>query len=612
MDQLDQQQCDLLHKKMAAEVEEARQGGRKLSLSQLISAGAQVLDSIPGQFITGRSAKHTRRRAEQELTAPVEFILFAPYVNRAAIRGDFTQWQDHLMEKGADGYFRVEIPLSDGEYQYKYCLESLSPWQLGQWVCITDPTATDVNSSDDEKAVILVKNGEVIVDEFEWRHDMNSLPPDNEMVIYELHVADFGGNLQGVIQKLDYLAGSGFNAIELMPVAEFPYDTSWGYNPKHFFAIESAYGRPTDLKQLVDECHARGIRIILDLVFNHGQQDMPLSQIDYNYWFVENNTDEFQFGPKFDYNHWDDHLKLFPARKFANEVAYYWATEYHLDGIRFDATALINNFDFLHWVGNSVKQANAMKPFYLVAEHLPIDPAIVGYGKPMDGLWHDYFYYQMTANLRQSAFNGWQPFDWEKTKDAIQPARSGIIGPTAAVQYLGNHDQSRLIYELATAGIMDDEAFRRIKLGYAVLFTSVGLPMLWMGDEFGQPGEKSMEQRPLEFELLGREPNADLQRYIKGLIWLRKHASALKSENIDFFHLDEANKVLAWKRWDDQGSLVAVVANFSDNSYSDYTLPGFPAEGGWHEYTFDYDLQVVDGKLVDLLGQSQCKIYIKQ
>ncbi len=576
--------------------------------------GVNSKDKTSQYKFSTRSTKGQPRgkEAAEAKTNSIEFSLFAPYIKRAAVAGDFSDWKEIPLYKDDDGTFRIGVDLADGDYEYKFWVESNSPWQPGQWVSVADPLATDINESNGGNAVLRVRDGQIIVDDYQWKHDDQSLPPDVDLVIYETHVADFGGNFQGVIAKLDYLTGLGVNAIELMPLTEFPGDRGWGYNPKFFYAVESAYGSSSDLKNLIDECHARGIRVILDMVANHAHQDNPLAHIDHNYWFVENNTDDFQFGPKFDYQHLDENLGIFPSRKFMNEVAFYWLTEFHLDGIRFDATALINNFDFLGWLTEALKQACGSKPLYLVAEHIPLDPAMVGVDGPMDGLWHDPFYFQMTANLREAEFNGWQPFDWEKTMNAIQPARTGILGPIAAVQYLSNHDHNRLMFELGTAGILEDKAFRKMKLGMAVMFTAVGVPMIWMGEEFGEPSDKSMDPRPLHWELLGNEANAQLYHYVSGLIFLRKTTGALKSENIEIIHTDPENKVLAWKRWDDGGSVVAVVANFGDNPLSNYNIPNFPADGEWHEFTFDYDITAENGVLVDLLGQSQCKIYLKK
>lgn len=550
-------------------------------------------------------------RKEQKVS-DIEFKLFAPYQSKVAVRGDFSDWKEVEMQKDEEGYFRTCLELADGDYEYQFCIISNSPWHLDKWIYVTDPLATDINDQNNDNAVLHIRKEQNVVDEYQWQHDDKNLPADDELVIYELHVGDFAGTFQGVVEKLDYLSGIGVNAIELMPVAEFPGDQGWGYNPKHFFAVENAYGCSADLKQLIDECHARGIRVILDLVANHAHQDTPLAQIDHNYWFAEHNIDEMQFGPKFNYSHLDDNLEIYPARKFMNEVAFYWASEFHLDGIRFDATALVNNFDFLDWLSDCLKASSGGKPFYLIAEHIPIDPAVVGLEGPMDGLWHDYFYFQMTANLREREFEGWQPFDWERTQAAIEPARAGIIGATAAVQYLSNHDHNRLMYELGTAEVLDEKAFRKIKLGMAVTMTSVGVPMIWMGDEFGEFSDKSMEVRPLQWELLQNEANADLLHYVKGLIYLRKTTMALKTENIEFIYCDEENKVLAWKRWNDEGSQVLVVANFSDNFLGDYTLTELAEDGKWHEYTHDYDITIEGGVLKDNLAESKCKIYIKQ
>ncbi len=612
MDKLGSGRHQELEKYLAGEVNEVKKGKGQFSLNKLISTGVEMLDKVPPQYVTGRSAKNTRKREQEEKTAPIEFSLFAPYNKRAAIRGDFTDWQDRELEKSDDGYFRATLDLADGDYEYKFCVESNSSWQLGEWICVTDPMATHINELNNDNAIVHVRDGQIELDQYEWRHDMDPLPADVELVIYELHVKDFGGNFKGVVDRLDYLSNLNISAIELMPVSEFPGDTSWGYNPRHFYAVESAYGESADLKNLIDECHGRGIRVIMDLVANHGQDENPLAQIDHNYWFKEKNNDAYQFGPKFDFDHWDDNLKLFPARKFMNEVAFHWATEFHLDGIRFDATALINNFDFLHWLGEAVKKANSMKPFYLVAEHLPVDPAIVGFGKPMDGLWHDHFYWQMTANMRESEFSGWQAFDWAKTQEAIQPARGGIIGPTAAVNYISNHDHNRLMCELDATDFDRDKSFRKAKLAAAVTLTAVGVPMIWMGEEFGETWDKSIEPRPLHWELLENTSNADLLHHYSGLIYLRKTSGPLKTENIEFFHLDQARKVLAWKRWDDAGSVVVVVANFSDDALGDYTVPNFPGDGEWHEFIFNYDKSVEDGQMIDLIGPSECKIYIKK
>lgn len=514
------------------------------------------------------------------------------------------------MVKGEDGYFRTTLDLPDGDYEYKFKVESNSPWQAGQRVLVSNPLATAVNENNKDNSTIRIHQGKAIVDDYRWQHDDVPLPTNQAAVIYELHVGDFAGNFQGVVNKLDYLVELGINTLELLPVPANPGNYSWGYMPRHFLAVESHYGNSADLKRLVDECHARSIRLILDMVFNHAEPESPLVQIDHNYWFMEHNPDQFQFGPKFDYMHFDEQLKLFPARQFGGEVARYWASEFHLDGIRFDGTFLIKNFDFLREVGDSSRQTNNMKPFFVIAEHIPVDPAIVRPDMPFESLWNNHFYYQIGANLVEKEFGGWRPFDWEKTKQAIKPALMGVPGPCGAVNYLANHDQHHFRHELELNGIKDEKAFRKAKLGLTIMFTAIGLPLIWMGEEFGEPSDKSLEPRPIHFELLDRPANCDLFEHTRKLAQLRKMAGPLMTDQLEFFHLDQPNKVLAWKRWDQAGKLVAVVVNFSEKALPNYVIPNFP-DGPDHEYIYNYPVKPQNGQLTDNLGPGEAKIYLQ-
>jgi 1,4-alpha-glucan branching enzyme len=187
------------------------------------------------------------------MSSPIEFKLFAPYNRNAALVGSFSDWQDMPMQKSSDGYFQTTVELEDGVYQYKFRVQSKS-WFLeaDQWVEVTDPYATDVDGTTaEENAILRVKNGKRIVDTYVWQHDDRPLPADHELVIYEMHVADFSGGeddplqrgrYKHIIEKLDYLTDLGINAIELMPIKEYPGDYSWGYNPRYFFAPETSYG----------------------------------------------------------------------------------------------------------------------------------------------------------------------------------------------------------------------------------------------------------------------------------------------------------------------------------------------------------------------------------
>jgi 1,4-alpha-glucan branching enzyme len=550
------------------------------------------------------------------MASPIEFNLFAPYNNGAALIGSFSDWQEIPMKKGDDGYFRVTVDLEDGSYEYKFKVQSKS-WffEPDQWVTVTDPYATDINGmSADENGIVHIKGGERIVDTYVWKYDDRPLPADHELVIYEMHVADFSGGeddpyprgtYKHVIEKLDYLCELGINAIELMPVKEYPGSYGWGYNPRHFFAAESGYGTTAELKQLIDECHGRGIRVIMDGIYNHSDASAPLTQIDHDYWYHHDPKDaEFNWGPEFNYEHYDEHLQTYPARRFVGDTVRYWVSEFHTDGIRYDAARQIGNFDFLHWIVQEAKQTAGSKPFYNIAEYIPENPSVTNMDGPMDGCWHDSFYHIVLPHILGDTF------DLERLKDAIDPQRQGFLGVTNVIHYLSNHDHNHVMADFGDRGILGEAAFRRRKLGAALVMTSIGVPMLWMGEEFGEYKPKTTEPAKIDWTLLKNDGNLGLFKYYQGLIALRKNNRALHTTNINFFHENPDAKVFAYVRWNDEGSRVVVVVNLSDQFLAGYQIPDFPENGVWHEWTKNYDIEARDGSLIIDLGEYEAQVFV--
>ncbi|WP_293149646.1 MULTISPECIES: alpha-amylase family glycosyl hydrolase [unclassified Microcoleus] len=550
------------------------------------------------------------------MSAPIEFQLFAPYNKGAALMGSFSNWEEIPMAKDEEGYFRTRVELEDGVYQYKFRVQSKS-WFLeaDQWVDVVDPYATDIDDPT-QNGVVRIKDGDRIVDTYVWQHDDKPLPADRELVIYEMHVADFSGGeadplargkYEHVVEKLDYLVELGVNAIELMPLKEYPGDYSWGYNPRYFFAAESSYGTTEQLKNLIDECHGRGIRVIIDGIYNHSESSSPLTQIDRDYWYHHAPRDPGNnWGPEFNYEFYDENLGTYPARKFIGDTVRYWVQEYHLDGIRFDAARQIANYDFMHWIVQEAKNAAGPKPFYTVAEYIPETPSITNLEGPMDGCWHDSFYHCIVKHICGDTF------DLERLKDAIDCKRQGFLGATNVVNYLSNHDRDRVFSELGDRGILDEPAFKRAKLGSVLLMTAVGVPLIWMGEEFGEYKAKTIEQAKIDWTLLENDMNKGLWEYYKGLIHLRKNNQALYTENIDFFHEDPDSKVFAYTRWNDEGSRVVVVANLSENYLAGYSVPHFPANGTWHEWTGNYDVESGDDNIKIDLPEYEAKVFVWQ
>ncbi len=551
----------------------------------------------------------------------IEFKLFAPYNKGAALVGSFSNWQEIPMQKDEKGYFRALVDLEDGVYEYKFRVQTLSPgYNRDEWLEIVDPYATRVGDGG-QTGIVQIKEGEAIVDTYVWQHDANWLPPNHELVLYEMHVSDFCGaedpprrseKFKRVAEKLDYLCELGINAIQLMPVTEYPGEYRWGFKVRYFFAPETSYGPSEDLKLLIDECHARGIRVFIDGTYNHTDEECPLMFIDRGYWYYQgpHYPDEpvNYWGPEFNYEHYDARLNIRPAWEFIGDAVNFWIKEYHIDGIRFDAVRQLGNREFLHWIAQQAREAAGSKPFYLIAEHIPETPTIVGWDAPFEGCWHESFSIFVVDALCDREFN------LENLKKGLDPKRDKFWAATNLVNYLGNHDRERVMAQLGDCGVFDEDAFRRAKLGAVIMMTAVGVPMIWMGDEFGFYTHKKpvTEPNPLEWKLLKNSRNSDLFYYFQGLIALRKQNHALYTNNIEFFHENAECKVLAYVRWNDRGDRVVVVANFSNRYLGNYGVPNFPAGERWHEWTYNYDVEARDCWLITDLPPYEAKVFVWQ
>ncbi|OKH56341.1 alpha-amylase [Calothrix sp. HK-06] len=562
------------------------------------------------------------------MASSIEFSLFAPRINGAALIGSFSEWKETPMQKGEDGYFRVQVNIEDGTYQYKFRVQTKSPnFKPDEWIDVIDPYATDV---DDERTVgiVRIKDGERIVDTYVWQYDDQPLPQNHELVVYEMHVADFtGGEVDehrrgkyvDAIEKLDYLKELGINAIELMPVNEYPGDYSWGYKVRHFFATESSYGSTEDLKRFIDECHKRGIRVLMDGIYNHTDEECPLMLIDRNYWYYEHmhypeDPDNY-WGPEFNYSNYDEKLDVKPAWKYVGDIVKYWVEEYHIDGIRFDAVRQLADFEFLNWLATQAKKNytvhGAPKPFYNIAEHIPDTSDVTKPDGPLDACWHESFRYFAVPTICG------EEFDLENLKQVLDPRRQGYDSTVNVINYLATHDREHLFRELGDRGIFDEAAFTRAKLAAVLLITAMGVPMLWMGEEFGEHKRKSQtvtQPKKIAWALLERQENKDLFEYYKKLIHLRVNNSILQSDNIEFFHENPDRKVLGYVRWNDQGGRLVVILNFSDQNFSEYKITNFPDTGTWQDFMADCNVEASSEEnqnvLITELKPYEAKVFI--
>jgi len=347
---------------------------------------------------------------------------------------------------------------------------------------------------------------EVVDPNFSWSQTNWLNPPLSEHIFYELHVGTFTeeGTFDAIIARLGQLRELGITAIQLMPVAEFPGRYNWGYDGVSLFAAHHAYGGVDALKQLVDACHQRGLAVYLDVVYNHlGPEGNYLSQ----------------FGPYFtDHYHtpWGDALNFDGPdsdhiREFFIQNALYWTIECQMDGLRLDAVhAIVDNSarPFIEELTEAVHNAanSCGRRIHLIAESAANDSrllrerAIGGIG--MDGQWNDDFhhavhalltgeqqgYYKAFGSIEHLARSFREGYTYTGQYSSYYRRRHGRpsadVPPERFVVFAQNHDQvgnraqgDRLITLVS---------FEQSKLAAALVVLSPYVPMLFMGEEYGE------------------------------------------------------------------------------------------------------------------------------
>jgi 1,4-alpha-glucan branching enzyme len=543
----------------------------------------------------------------------VPFHLFAPRVKSVAIAGSWNGFQSLPMAKAANGVWWIAFPLDDGEYEYAFEVMR----QDGQPpVRIADPTG--MRFAADNCSIVAIYNGQPIYVRHHWQHDEADLVANEQLILYELHIGDFhegDGTFESTLEKLDYLVELGITGIEFLPVTQGKNGDNWGYSQHSLYGIDRTYGTPDALARLVDECHKRGLRVIHDGVYNHLHEDAPLVQLDPTYWFYEVNPDkpELHFGPKFNYEYHDETLGIYPAREHALGAIHRWIGTFHMDGVRFDSTRALKHFELIGWLDEQAHQRAGFKPFLTIAEHLKQDPTITGPDGPVDSAWHDHFYRQLNCTVLGIPIDDHQPFDTTELLRVLDAKTDGYVSNYNTIHYLNNHDQERAMYRLRHEIRLDAEAAtRRCKLGASLLLTAPGIPMLWMGEEFGQASERGehTEQKPLDWSLLDDPQHRALWEHYRRLIWFRRDCAALCSDHFAVVADAPEHGVIAFRRWDDSGEMVLVIANLKDQRLEDVTLrlDGIP-QARWRDLLTGDENMSQPLQWRDSLDRSGVKIY---
>jgi len=419
---------------------------------------------------------------------------------RVFLLGDMTDWKlsaDYQLYKDGNYFWITLTGLTPGqEYRYQYAVERAD----GVKKQISDLYSEKVLHPDDQYEPRTIDpnllaypaggDGYVTViqpgkPKYQWSDATLNFqrPNKNNLVIYELWIYDYteGRSLKGLMKRLDYIQNLGVNAIELMPICEFDGNYNWGYSPNHYFAPDRAYGSEEMYKEFIDECHKRGIAVILDMVFNHATGLNPMNKL-YPYGTDLANNPWFNVTAPHSDNVYEDWNHGFePAHEMFIRALKYWLTEYKVDGFRLDLSHGLCSDKANTSVGNLKdyydKGVKAVSPTaYMICEHWGSNmgterPQLISYGMQC---WNN------TTNAYCQTAMGWL-----KDGDGFGEAnRDGYVS------YCESHDEERMQYKCKKYGngdLQTNTAARLARVPENVAFNVLlnGSHMLWMWEEIG-------------------------------------------------------------------------------------------------------------------------------
>lgn len=525
----------------------------------------------------------------------VAFRVWAPHAEEVSVIGDFNRWNTQAtpLESEGNGYWYGEVAHAQIGQGYRFWLRTAH----GD-VTRIDPYAREVTNS--------IGNAIIHDAHFDWEGDDFQSDAWNRLVIYEMHIGSFTadadsvpGTFEKALENLAHLKELGVNAVQIMPVAEFAGDRSWGYNPSHIFAVESTYGGPYAFKSFIKRLHQEGIAVILDVVYNHfGPGDLDLWQFDGwsengggGIYFYQDDRAETPWGhTRPDYGREE-------VRRFIHDNAMMWLADYHVDGLRYDATVYIRTINgsperelpegwsLMQWINGDI--ADRFPGRILIAEDLQnnewlTEPVPAG-GAGFSAQWDASFVHPIRATVIAAD-------DTQRSMAALAELISRKYNAAAfqRVIYSESHDEvangkARVPQEISPDDPTGFFAQKRSTLAAALVFTAPGVPMLFQGQEFLQ-GEWFRDDVPLDWHQ--REEYHGIVRLYRDLIHLRLNRKGvtrgLTGQHVQVYHANDQNNVIVFRRWEEggPGDDVVVVANFALTAKEKYRV-GFPHAGRW-------------------------------
>lgn len=526
----------------------------------------------------------------------VAFRVWAPHANQVYVKGDFNDWSDtaHPMTLEEKGYWYADIAEAKVGQGYKYLIQN-GDMRMER----IDPYARQVTNS--------VGHGVVYnVGSFDWQGVDYQLPPHNELVIYEMHIGSFfvksqdkPGNFDLALEKMDHLKRLGVNVIQVMPVAEFAGDYSWGYNPANIFAVESAYGGPIGFKTFVREAHRRGIAVVLDVVYNHfGPSDLDLWRFDG--WHENEKGGIYFYNDHRSQTPWGDTRPDYgreEVRRFIHDNALMWLRDYRVDGLRYDMTLYIRSihggggddipegWGLMQWINGDIR--SQFPGCIAIAEDLRGNEWITKSPGEGGAGYHAQWDAHFVHPIREAvilAEDQWRSMD--AVRDAIGFTYSGDA--FRRIIYSESHDEvangkARVPQEVNPGDPTGWYAQKRSTLAAGLVFTSPGIPMIFQGQEFLQ-GEWFRDDVPLEWHK--NDQFHGIVRLYRDLVLLRLNEAGISrglcGQFVNIYHVNDADNVIAFQRWDQHGpgDDVVVVVNMSHHPKEGYYI-GMPMAGRW-------------------------------
>ena len=572
----------------------------------------------------------------------VTFILYAPYKNNVFVVGDFNEWlpdNDYMMKKDGDYWWLTVNNLKpDIEYAFQYLVDgnlyvgdayaqkTLDPWNDKDIPSAVYPDLKPypAGKNTEDGMVSVFQTNET---PYNWGITNFKALRQDKLVIYELLIRDFTseGDLNGVMSKLDYLEELGINSIELMPVQEFDNNDSWGYNPCYYFAMDKAYGTKEMYKKLIDECHKRGIAVILDVVFNHATGQHPFAKLYWNSTTNKTAADNpwFNVDAPHPYSVFHDFNHESPlVREYFKRNLKFLLEEYKFDGFRFDLTkgftqrqsteSTASNYDAsrIAILKDYHDQIKAVNPgAYMIIEHFCTDSEEKELAEAGMMPWanKNYAYCQSVMGYQSGSeftgVNGWTR-SW---------TNNNLVG------YMESHDEERMIYKAKTWGATNDiqnnpaVQMERAALNAAFFLPIPGPKMIWQFGELGYDFSIDYNGRtgtkPVLWNYYDIPERKMLYDTYSKLNKLREYCHDA-FDNQSYWDMQ-----IAFGNWSAGRRIclnspdlkMVIVGNFNPNGTA-ATNPNFPSTGIWHDFMTGDSIDVTDQNMTISLEPGKFKI----